>query len=224
MFQRLRSPLILLSLHCILIIIIINITSGNVDGFVIPAPSVVHHENHRRHHSVTTSINNSNNHNKQKRVGRFMTMEPQNTNGTATMIAGSASLDDLEPPEINFVRNSILFDENPQTKRNNIILNVWKSTRRNVPKFITGAWYDDRTLDDNPMGALYNMAFVRLPILLAYTGYLKNTFLDNHPIFIDFGNGPFLFHPIAATALLILMLGPCFIVKNKNNNDDQPQT
>ena len=203
MLQRLKSSLILLSLSYIVI------TIGKVDGFVIPLPLV------HRYHAVTTSTS------KEKRMERFMTMEPQNTNGTAA-ITGSVLLDDLEPPTINFVRNSILFDENPQTKRNNIILNVWKSTRSNVPKFITGAWYDDRTLDDNPMGALYNMAFVRIPILLAYMGYLKNTFLDDHPIFIDFGNGPFLFHPIAATALLILMLGPWFIVKN--NNNDQPQT
>uniref|UniRef100_A0A7S2SB67 Uncharacterized protein n=1 Tax=Eucampia antarctica TaxID=49252 RepID=A0A7S2SB67_9STRA len=123
-------------------------------------------------------------------------------------------LDDLEPPLINFGRGSILFGEKPQTKRNNSLLTLWKTTRNNLPKFVTGAWRED-TGDDNPLGALYNMAFVRLPIILAFTGYVKNN-MDGHPLYVDFGNGPFEFIPIAAAALLILMMGPGFIIENEN--------
>lgn len=126
-----------------------------------------------------------------------------------------ALLDDLEPPPINLRRGSILFDENPQTKRNNDVLTLWKMTRTNLPKFVTGAWRND-TGDDNPLGALYNMAFVRLPIILAFAGYVKNN-IDGHPLFVDFGSGPLEFAPIAATALLILMLGPSFFIIEKQN-------
>lgn len=128
--------------------------------------------------------------------------ESTHRNGTVAM------MDDLEPPPINLKRGSILFDENPQTKRNNDILTFWKMTRTNLPKFVTGAWRDD-TGDDNPVGALYNMAFVRLPIILAFIGYVKN-YTDGHPLYVDFGNGPFEFAPIAGIALLLLMLGPWF--------------
>jgi hypothetical protein len=125
-------------------------------------------------------------------------------------------MDDLTPPPVNFARNSILFSDNPATKqRNNSALDVWKFTRTYLPAFITGAWpwRDIPTLDERPLAALYNTAFVRLPVVGVAIGYLYQKIYEKHDLIVDFGfggplfgNGPQAINPIIVIGVLILIL------------------
>jgi hypothetical protein len=117
-------------------------------------------------------------------------------------------LDDLTPPPVNFARSSILFSDNPSTKRrNNVALDAWKACRSNLPAFITGAWpwRDIETMDRQPLAALYNMMIVRLPVIAVAAVYLKQLMVDHHGLVLDFGmmEGPQIMNPL----LVLLVLG-----------------
>jgi len=120
-------------------------------------------------------------------------------------------MDELTPPEINLTvfqgSSSTLFDENPVTKANNGPLTLWKETKSLLPPIITGAWGDTRLADNNPVGALYNMMFVRLPTFGMFGVYAKNLF-SGHPLIMDFGYGPFQVSPIIVLCTMFLILGP----------------
>lgn len=118
-------------------------------------------------------------------------------------------LDDLRPPDLNLARDSILFGDNPSTKKNNSIRTFWQRTKSVLPKIITGAW-NNNLGEENPVGALYNMVLVRLPVLLAFLVYVKNT-VQGHPFVVDFGNGPFEPNPVVLMGLLYLLLGPVLV-------------
>ena len=121
-------------------------------------------------------------------------------------------LDDLTPPPVNFARNSILFSENPSTKsRNNPVLDAWTVSRTYLPALVTGAWpwRDVDRMDQQPMAALYNMLFVRIPIVIVIVTYLKNLILDGHGLVMDFGlvgNGPQAVNPILVLGVLCIIL------------------
>jgi hypothetical protein len=116
-------------------------------------------------------------------------------------------IDDLTPPSINLKRDSILFSENPSTQRNNSGLDLWRASKTNLPAVLTGAWpWRDLTLaDHNPAGALYNIAFVRLPIILVGLVYAKNL-SQGHPLIMDVGDGPFEMSPLIVIAVLAFIL------------------
>jgi len=118
-------------------------------------------------------------------------------------------LDNLRPPELNLSRESILFGENPSTKKNNSVLRLWRQMKATLPKIVTGAW-NDNCGEDNPAGALYNLAFVRLPVIGAFLVYVKNN-ATGHPLIVDIGNGPFEMSPVAVIGVLVLMLGPVLV-------------
>merc|ERR1712154_697503 len=108
-----------------------------------------------------------------------------NGNGNAMIIArnddGKNFMDDLTPPPLNFARSSILFDDDPSTKaRNNSALDFWKLLRSSCPAIITGAWpwRDIESLDERPLAALYNAAFVRLPVVATLATYLYQKIVD----------------------------------------------
>ena len=125
-------------------------------------------------------------------------------------------LDDLIPPPVNFARNSILFSDNPSTKkRNNIVLDIWRTCRTYLPAFVTGAWpwrnnNPQQPLgDDRPLAALYNMILVRLPVVTVGIIYWKQLLWDHHDLIMDFGftgNGPQVMNPLLVTFVLCFML------------------
>lgn len=121
-------------------------------------------------------------------------------------------MDDLTPPPVNFARNSILFSDNPSTKkRNNIMLDVWKTSRTYLPAFLTGAWpwRDVDRMDNQPVAALYNMIVVRLPVVLVGIFYWKQLLLDHHDLVMDFGfltDGPQVMNPLLVTLVLCFIL------------------
>ena len=110
----------------------------------------------------------------------------------------------LTRPPINVNKESILFGENPATVADNNTLRLWRGIKRRLPFVLTGARAED-TADDNPIGGIYNMVFVRLPTILAGCVYGKNL-LQGHPLVVDIGDGPFEASPLAVAAVLYFIL------------------
>eukprot|EP00529_Nitzschia_sp_RCC80_P027431 CAMPEP_0113464992 /NCGR_PEP_ID=MMETSP0014_2-20120614/13498_1 /TAXON_ID=2857 /ORGANISM="Nitzschia sp." /LENGTH=247 /DNA_ID=CAMNT_0000357113 /DNA_START=269 /DNA_END=1012 /DNA_ORIENTATION=- /assembly_acc=CAM_ASM_000159 len=122
-------------------------------------------------------------------------------------------LDDLTPPPVNFARSSILFSDNPSTKaRNNKVLDVWKFCRRYLPPVFTGVWpyraeRAIQTTDANPVGALYNMVFVRTPVVVVCVTYMYQTFVEHHGLVMDLGyTGPTEINPLLVLFVLAVIL------------------
>jgi len=132
--------------------------------------------------------------------------DTDNTPSPASFPIGK-ELDNLTPPPINLARDSILFSVNPSTKRNNGVLDLWRSCKTNLPAVITGVWpwKDSDFADDNPIGGLYNITFVRMPAIVVGFVYGINLF-EGHPLIVDIGNGPFVMSPLVVLAVLALML------------------
>jgi len=126
-----------------------------------------------------------------------------NTDSTST----TDRLDDLTAPSINLARGSILFSENPSTQRNNDFLSLWRFCKVNLPAVITGAfpWKDADVADDNPIGGLYNIAFVRMPVIAVGFIYGKNLW-EGHPLVMDIGDGPFVMSPLVVLIVIALIL------------------
>ena len=116
-------------------------------------------------------------------------------------------IEDLTPPTVNFKRDSILFSDNPSTQRSNSGLDLWKACKKNLPAVFTGAWpwRDPNVADNDPLAGFYNLAFVRLPVILVGVVYTKNL-LEGHPLVVDFGDGPFAMNPLIIYAVLALVL------------------
>ena len=136
----------------------------------------------------------------------LQTSDPTRASSSSTDTA-NYYMDDLTPPAINLKRDSILFSENPSTQRNNTGLDAWRFCKANVPAVFTGAWSwrDTTVADHNPVGALYNMFFVRIPVVVVGLVYCKNL-LDGHPLVMDIGDGPFEMSPLVVLAVLALIL------------------
>ena len=128
-------------------------------------------------------------------------------------------LSDILPPAVSFSRNSVLFSENPVTERNNEVLDVWRFLKRVLPPLITGAWShrDPYLADANPMGAMYNMFFVRAPLLAMGGVYLKNLF-QGHPLIMDYGDGPFEVNPLIVLGVLAITLYGLPSTNNDNSS------
>lgn len=145
----------------------------------------------------------------------FALQEPERSNipiyddpeAEETLSEADARLSDILPPAVSFSRNSILFSERPVTQRNNEVLAFWRGVKSTVPPIVTGAWpwRDPFLADENPMGAFYNILFVRLPIIGMGLVYAKNL-NDGHPFIIDYGDGPVEFPPLAVLLVLAIML------------------
>ena len=69
---------------------------------------------------------------------------------------------------------------------------------------MTGA-YKPTAADENPMGGLFNMMFIRIPILLSGVFYIVNL-VSGHPLIMDIGSGPFEVNPVVVAGVLYLML------------------
>jgi hypothetical protein len=111
---------------------------------------------------------------------------------------------ELQAAPINVRKQSLLFGERPSTVADNEILHLWRAAKARLPVILTGARRVD-TADENPIGGLYNMMFVRLPTLLAGLVYDKNV-LQGHPLVVDIGDGPFIVHPLVFGGILYAIL------------------
>lgn len=116
-------------------------------------------------------------------------------------------LDDLTPPPVNFARDSILFSENPATRKNNAMTMAWTWCSSNLPPILTGCWPWRKTTrpSQDPFGALYNMCLVRIPTIAIGCVYLRNL-LEDHPLIMDLGQGAFEMSPIVVLTVLAFIL------------------
>ena len=130
-----------------------------------------------------------------------------NKNTNTTLSSSSSFLDDLTPPPFNFARDSILFSENPATRRNNAMTQLWGVCQRYLPPVMTGSWpwRDPSVMEHNPFGALYNMVLVRIPTICIALVYLHNLW-EGHGWIVDFGLGAFEMSPIVVLSVLALIL------------------
>jgi hypothetical protein len=131
----------------------------------------------------------------------------QNNNNTNNQKAA------LKPPPINIRKESILFDDNAATAQNNNISKLWQILKMNLPYVFTGVNKNDTSsalnssIDENPVGAIYNMVFVRFPSVLAGVVYTKNL-IQGYPLYCDlgFGAGPFEIPPLFVYGVLLIIL------------------
>ena len=122
-------------------------------------------------------------------------------NGNEDNVADNRDeLDELSRPSISFTRNSILFDENAPTQRDNGPLRVWQKTKSLLPAVVTGAW-DENKGDRKPVEHLYNMVFIRIPTVLMLLVYSKNL-TDGHGLILSFGEIP----PLIVFAVFAIIL------------------
>mmetsp|Transcript_32463 Transcript_32463/g.48940 ORF Transcript_32463/g.48940 Transcript_32463/m.48940 type:complete len:179 (-) Transcript_32463:236-772(-) len=110
----------------------------------------------------------------------------------------------LLPPPIILTKESILFDENAATKASNNFLQLWKDLKESLPFVVTGA-RSPGTADENPVAAIYNIVFVRLPTIIAGLFYSKNL-IEGHDLMLDFGHGPIAISPVLVYATFFLIL------------------
>ena len=160
----------------------------------------------KSHLELTRGSNSNNNNNDNEAEEEYIlpVVVPSQQHDDAA--AGSKNrLDaDLLPAPINIRKESILFGENPATMDNNNILRVWKALKQGLPFIVTGA-RTPTTADDNPLGAIYNVIFVRVPVIVAGLMYGKNL-TEGHPLIVDFGKGSFVMSPLVVLAVLFVIL------------------
>ena len=115
-------------------------------------------------------------------------------------------LDELSPPSISFTKNSILFDDNAPTEKRNGALLLWQETKSVLPSFVTGARKKGDG-DREPVEYLYNMVFVRFPVVLMGIVYVNNL-LHGHGLYITMRNGemPFEVPVIIVFAIIYVIL------------------
>ena len=83
---------------------------------------------------------------------------------------------------------------------------VWLKCKEILPPVVHGAWKSDAG-NENPLGAMYNLLFVRIPTLLAGAWYLSKLLNDNEFLmYFDFGLGPFNLPPAAVALVFIIIL------------------
>lgn len=108
------------------------------------------------------------------------------------------------PPALNLRKESILFSEQPATRSNNNTLRFWRLLKTRLPFALTGARTPE-TADDNPIGGIYNMLFVRLPTIGSGIVYGKNL-IEGHGLVVDFGDGPTEVSPLLVFGVLYAIL------------------
>lgn len=133
-------------------------------------------------------------------------------------------------PDIDFSGtaegNSFLFNDRDGTVSDldADALTLWQQMRTILPSIITGAWDANiKYTDENPWGAIYNMLFVRIPVLVALAVYLKNLIVDHHGFVVNFGynvNEDMVVSPLLVIGVAYLMLGPLLVQTSGDEDED----
>lgn len=115
------------------------------------------------------------------------------------------SYDDLRPPTFNLRKESLLFDENAATRQNNNVRRLWLACQKHLPHVVHGTRVDDEKQQPEPLDAIYNMLFVRIPAIVAGLVYCYNL-STGHPLVVDLGDGAFEMNPVLVVAALYILL------------------
>jgi hypothetical protein len=129
---------------------------------------------------------------------------------------------DLQPPVYNLRKESILFDETSATLYKNNMARLWILCQHYFPRIVHGGPRNNRSSSSSstslipfendsghpPIAYLYNMFFVRIPIIMTGIFYLYQLY-HGHPFVCDFGfygKGPFEVPPYIVLGILYVLL------------------
>ena len=84
---------------------------------------------------------------------------------------------------------------------------IWRTAKRYLPPIVTGAW-SPADGDDGASMALYNLFFIRVPILAATAWYVRDIVIGGGSLELDVGLGPFELPPGIVLAIAGIMLLP----------------
>ena len=84
---------------------------------------------------------------------------------------------------------------------------VWREVKGLLPPIITGAWTGDEG-DEQPLGALYNLIFVRFVTLVCTVAYSKALLDGGGQFSLDFGGGPVEVPPFGVAIVVARILFP----------------
>ena len=93
---------------------------------------------------------------------------------------------------------------NDDKGQGDIPLKIWKQTKTILPPVVTGDYTGERG-DGNPLAALYNMLFVRIPTIAAGILYASKLNDSSWTLICDVGLGPFEVPP-SLVALIVLVI------------------
>jgi hypothetical protein len=117
--------------------------------------------------------------------------------------------EELAQPFFALQRKSLLFDDDDKSS-NGVAdwpVRLWQGAITRLPQVVTGAQNqgDNNNTSQEALGRLYNVIFVRLPILCAGLVYGTNE-ATGHPLVVDVGQGPFEISPLVVGGLFWLLL------------------
>lgn len=84
-------------------------------------------------------------------------------------------------------------------------LPIWLTIKSISPPIITGAW-KEKTGDDKPGQAIYNLVFVRMPTILCGLWYSSSLLKGGGGFALDIGTGPVDVGPTGVALVLYLIL------------------
>ena len=84
-------------------------------------------------------------------------------------------------------------------------LKIWKKTKAVLPPFVTGDHKGQRG-DSSPLAALYNMVFVRIPIIATGLFYASKLSDPSWALICDLGFGQFEVPPTLVALAILVML------------------
>lgn len=93
-------------------------------------------------------------------------------------------------------------DESPE------LAPAWATIKKYVPPIITGSWDpDDNERNKRPGEAIYNMVFIRIPVIVAGIWFAQ-FYVTGHHFVMDFGfgSGPVEISPLVTAGIVAFML------------------
>ena len=99
------------------------------------------------------------------------------------LLVFAAAASALLPPQRTRRRRTIVRNDNFD---DGAARGAWRTLKATLPPLVTGAWGDGDG-DDDPLGALSNIALVRLPTLALAAYYAQYQITDGSPLVVDFG-------------------------------------
>jgi hypothetical protein len=107
----------------------------------------------------------------------------------------------------NFRARNVCHQARLRNEDDNLSLSLWLKIKETLPPLVHGSWMSNAG-DDNPLGAIYNLIFVRIPTISVAAIYSYQLISNSEfQMTFDFGYGPVLIpSPIIAFAFVLILL------------------